>query len=205
MNPDNHGSTISQPAKCKLCGAVLGHFALAAPDSPDFGSPFNQEEYGRLGKAIAQHMQTRAQTAATIPTVHGRSTAQFREAEAEALKRVEMDRHGQALMAAANLGGNLTQSFLWRHFELPKGAQAFQEQTRAGIHHMMSNFTLTERMAEELAQAMLHNLNQKYLHYPNTPWQAEAVAELKAAFLALAARYEEGHPKEPAAASQRVQ
>jgi hypothetical protein len=105
-------------------------------------------------------------------------------------------RHAQALAHAAALGGSLTQAFLWRHFDLPEAARGFQEHTRASVHHMTSKFKLTDEMAERLANAMLSNLETKYLQDQNVH-RTEAMEDVKAALLALAARYEEGHPAEP--------
>jgi hypothetical protein len=171
-SPIVQANAISQTATCKLCGATIGHFALTWPDPGGPGGSFNQREFGRLSEAVAQHMQKRA-------------------------KQLPDHRHAQALAHAAALGGSLTQAFLWRHFDLPEAARGFQEHTRASVHHMTSKFTLTDEMAERLANAMLSNLDTKYLQGENvhTP---EAVEDVKAAFLALAVRYEEGHPAEPA-------
>lgn len=180
-SPIVQASSISQPAKCKLCGAVIGHFALTWPDPGGPSGSFNQQEFARLGQAVAQHMQKRAQQHVELA---GRSG-----------KPLAPDKHAQALAHAANLGGNLTQAFLWRHFSLPEAAEGFQEQIRSGINHMTSKFHLTDAMAEQLAVAMLHNLNAQHLHLENSEG---AVAEIKASLLTLASRYEEGHPTEPA-------
>jgi hypothetical protein len=173
-SPIVQASAISQAATCKLCGATIGHFALRWPDPGGPGGSFNQREFGRLSEAVAQHMQKRAQ-------------------------QLPDHRHAQALAHAAALGGSLTQAFLWRHFDLPEAARGFQEHTRASVHHMTSKFKLTVEMAERLANAMLSNLDRKFSSPDDSGLASanEAVEDVKAAFLALAARYEEGHPAEP--------
>jgi len=59
---------------------------------------------------------------------------------------------------------------------------------------MTRRFTLTDEQAEELARAMLISLDRKYTALPGTlETHTKAVAEVKAALLRLAARYEESH------------
>ena len=179
-------SNIAQPAKCMICGAIIGHFALTWPDPGGPGSSFNQQEFQKLSQAIAAHMQKRAAEHASQPDA----------------KRRASDQHGQALMAAATLGGNLTQAFLWRHFQLPEGARGFQEQIRGTVHAMTSRFKLTPEYADRLARAILRNLDQYVPAEPTSDmFEGQAVEDVKAALLALAARYEEGHPTEPATAA----
>ena len=158
--------TLSQPARCKVCGSIIGHFALAWPAD----TAFNQQEFGRLFKALTQHMQQRA-------------AAGCRQ-------------HQGALMHAAALGGNLTQLFIARHFQLPEAADGYMEQCRGSVHHMTSRFTLTPEYAEKLAEAILHNLETKYRDAARDLdiEDPAAVADVKAALLSIAARYEEGHP-----------
>lgn len=190
-SPIVQASGISQAATCKLCGATIGHFALTWPDPGGPAKSFNEQEFGRLSTAVAQHMRQRAQK-------HAEATAAKRRKWTPSTLEnyIAPDQHAQALAHAAALGGSLTQIFLWRHFDLPEAARGFQEHTRASVHHMTSKFKLTDEMAERLANAMLSNLDTKYLQDENVH-APEAVEDVKAAFLALAARYEEGHPAEP--------
>jgi hypothetical protein len=153
--------TLSQPARCKLCGSIIGHFALAWPAD----TAFNQQEFGRLFKALTQHMQQRA-------------AAGCRQ-------------HQGALMHAAALGGNLTQLFIARHFQLPEAADGYMEQCRGSVHHMTSKFTLTPEYAEQLATAVVGECNRLV---DNDADDSALVSCVRGAFLALAARYEEGHP-----------
>ena len=166
-------SELSQPAKCKLCGAIVGHFALRWPP-PETDGGFNQGEFARLSKAIAQHVQQRA-------TASGPS----------------QQMHAQALAHAAALGGNLTQAFLWRHFDLPEAANGFSEQVRGSVNHMTSKFTLTPEYAHQIAVALVKSL-QEFCFAHNGGGEIEeedGIPAVEKALLAIAARYEDGHPK----------
>ena len=123
-------SAIAQPVTCRICGAVIGHFAVSWPAD----TPFNQQEFGRMFKSLTQHMQKRAQGGEP--------------------------KHQAALLQAAAIGGNLTQASLARHFKLPAAGNAFVEQCRGSVHAMTSKFTLTREYAETIARAVLDETNR---------------------------------------------
>jgi hypothetical protein len=190
---------IAQPAKCKLCNAVIGHFALTWPPPPD-GS-FNQSEFGKLFEALTAHMLKRSEGERDAI-----ENARLTAPRGTTIKPLPCP-HQQAMQTATLMGGNLSQIFLARHFTLPAGAHGYLEQCRGYVNHMTSRFTLTPEYAEQIAVALLHNLETRYrdgardldIECP------EAIADVKAALLAIAARYEEGHPQPAKDESQRVQ
>ncbi len=178
-------SAISQPAKCLICGAVIGHFALVWPDPEGPAASFNQAEFAKMAQAITAHMQHRIQQA--IET----AAPKVRPAGAPNSHQPIMvnDPHFSAMAAAQGLSGSVLQAFLWRHFQLPSAARGFQEQVRSSINAMTSRFKLTPEMTHQLACALWFALDDGT--------QKDPIEMIRNAFTALAARYEEGHPQEP--------
>lgn len=186
MNPTH----IAQQAKCKLCGAVLGHFALSWPAE----TPFAAAEFKRMAEAISSHFQKRIQA-------HVQAHQPSVIADPSHTKPIPPEAHLSAMGHAQALSGNVLQAFLWRHCDLPEAAQQFSEMTRGSIHHMTSKFTLTPEYAKTLADFVFGQILDvmDHLGYDLTRVDGARGDEpildvLKNAFTALAARYEEGHP-----------
>ena len=129
---------------------------------------FNQNEFGRLAKAVAQHMQARA---GSVPD--------------------PKNQHQGALALTQMLAGNYQQVLLFRYFQMPAAAEAYAEQIRGSVNHTTSKFRLTEENAGQIAQAVFSgdigerdDINFNLLE-----------TRVKEALLTVAARYEEGHPE----------
>lgn len=191
-------ANIAVPCKCKLCAKVIGQFAMSWPEpSEPSAAAFNRQQFDAMFQRAAEHFQQEA--AVPRPSIS--------EAVRKLNHNIQMQ-HAAALGHAASLGGNVTTLFLSRHLEMPPGADGFMEQVRASVNHMTSKFTLTEEYADLLATAMLDNIRQiatamldntdnirQTTGYSGETMEKAIWREIKGALLALAARYEEGHPK----------
>ena len=184
-------SSVAVQCKCKLCGKVIGHYSMSYPtDEKDPNAPFNAGQFQALSQAMPQHMVEEARSPRPSLT----------ESTKQANQRIQAQ-HAAALQHAAMMGGNVQILFVSRHFQLPPAADAFFEDVRASINHMTESFTLTEEYAEQIARGLAYNLTIKLMDgcemSPKAldECQAEAKDEIKSALLALADRYEQGHPK----------
>jgi hypothetical protein len=206
LNP----SSVAVQCKCKLCGKVIGHFAMSYPaDEKDSNAGFNAGQFKALSQAMPQHMVEEARSPRPSLT----------ESTKQANQRIQAQ-HAAALQHASMMGGNVQILFVSRHFELPPAAQAFFEDVRASINHMTESFTLTEEYAEQITTAVMCIVladtydvtgsrfdQQTFCGTEPAPMPTDLLpsdwkhlnpvkhAAVKSALLALAARYEQGHPK----------
>jgi hypothetical protein len=173
------GGLIAQPAKCKICGKVIGHFELKWPDPPDAsGQAFNQAQFKRLFEALGQHMN-----------------------EPHFLPSHQRDyRHQQAMAAAQVLGGNIMTLFLSRHFRLPEAANGFTEKVRGATHHMLSKFKMNDADILALASATYETLaqleEQETTAVSGDEDEEDSIDPIVHLLTKLRDQYEEGHPRE---------
>jgi hypothetical protein len=168
------GGVTAQPAKCKLCGKVIGHFELKYPDPTEpAANAFNQTQFNRLFEAIGQHM----------------SGPHF-------LPNHQPDyRHGQAMRAAQAIGGNVMTMFLSLHFALPEAASGFTEKVRGATHHVLSKFKMNDAEMAALAAATYDRIDalEDADETADEPSDEDPILDL---LMKLRDHYEEGHPRE---------
>ncbi len=125
--------SLALPCSCKLCGKVIGHFAMEwPPPTETAAATYNQQETARFWKALSEHMQ----------------------------KERAQPKHTQALAVAADLGGNVTLLFLSRHFSLPAAAEGYVEVLRQRLHGMTLRVRMTDADLLDIEDAIIESADE---------------------------------------------
>ena len=120
-------SEIALPCQCKLCGAVIGHYALVwpPPEGNAAAEAVNEQQFGLFFRAISEHLQKAT--------------------------RARQPEHAAALALAIPTGGNLVTLKIAENFDVPEPAAGYLHSLRQGIHQMTRSFWMTDADLEALA------------------------------------------------------